>query len=598
MKIDGFTDRQVADRIREMPGGIDYNIKTIATRHKRLQVAAAKKREEELDAQLTDWHDGDVCSQRHEKLNRHANRDQDEALFKAKDKAEKEIRRQQKALEEVHKWRLIAQYLKQAKPASAYSQNACRKRIVAISKGFAASPPELEDTSLASTMIRHNRHAAKAAKGRSDKETARVIQSTKNLSVVSPIHKQKNSMVAKKLNRRIPNSSSPYALGLDGNGDSDATIEDSVLTDVDELEDIDADDEAGPADDNEDMPIKRAAVPPISRRTSTRKPVRRANYMSSTTEDSNDDAEGEITSDESSASESNLSVQDTTNKMEEAANPTGGRTAKEQAEMDKQREHEEWEVKIGLGMVAIEDTPLYDGRSRIPPFKPALLPFFEGSIKTKSGVYHGIPAAYRGMIKESEERAAIAREEASDPAKERAAMALQFVPNRGPTAPKIPEQPVVQSTRVVTLPSLVVPAKLDQGTKRGSNFEASGPSAKKPKLSDNGKKAANATKNNQGLVSSALAGSATEMSRAEQEFARTHLTRLLTTDKKIRDDPKAWDTHLFDGLSQMTCKWIFKMKEEVDPDWVLEPKAHRKWYEYATTTFPELFNYGKLDSTM
>ena len=75
MKVDGFTDKQVADHIRDMPGGVDYNIKTIATRHKRLRVAAAKKKEEELDARMTDWHDGDVCLRLHMKFRKDANTD-------------------------------------------------------------------------------------------------------------------------------------------------------------------------------------------------------------------------------------------------------------------------------------------------------------------------------------------------------------------------------------------------------------------------------------------------------------------------------------------------------------------------------------------
>ena len=509
-------------------------------------------------------------------------------MLKAKDKAEKEIRKQQKELEEVHMWKLVAQYLKQAKPTSAYSQNACRKRIEAISKVFAAAPPGLEDGSLASAICRQNRETAK---GRLDQDTARVVQSTMNLSAVCPNHKQSIHKIGKKLDGKGHYPPSPSALGLDGIHDSDATIEDSVLTGVDALEDIDADDEAGSLVEEEDTPIKRALVPPASKPISIRNTSRRITYISSTTEESNEDADGEITSDESSPSESELSAHDTTDDMAESTNPAAGRTAEEQEEMDKQREHQEWEVKIALGMVAIEDTPLYDGRSRIPPFKPAVLPFFEGVMQTKSGVYHGFPAGYHEMVKESLARAAIAHEEAKDPEKERAAMALQFVPNRGPHARKDPQQPDVPS-------NLPISARPIKAMKRVSKVGSGETSTKKPDLSNNGKEATTATKNDQASVPLELAGSVTEMSRAEQEFARIHLSRLLLTDKKIRDDPKAWDVYLFKGLGQMTNKWISKMKAEVNPNWDLPKEAYNKWFEYTKTTFPELFDYGKLSDVM
>lgn len=59
MKAEKFTDKQVAARLRE-EGRVDYHYKTISSRWVRIKRALEKKHDQDLDDQLTDWHDGDV----------------------------------------------------------------------------------------------------------------------------------------------------------------------------------------------------------------------------------------------------------------------------------------------------------------------------------------------------------------------------------------------------------------------------------------------------------------------------------------------------------------------------------------------------------
>lgn len=59
MKEEKFTDKQIAARLRE-EGRVNYHYKTIGSRWARIKRALEKKNDQDLDDQLTDWHEGDV----------------------------------------------------------------------------------------------------------------------------------------------------------------------------------------------------------------------------------------------------------------------------------------------------------------------------------------------------------------------------------------------------------------------------------------------------------------------------------------------------------------------------------------------------------
>ena len=59
MKQARYQEREIAQRLRD-EGRINYNSKTIGTRWTRICLALQKRQDEMLDAELTDWHEGDV----------------------------------------------------------------------------------------------------------------------------------------------------------------------------------------------------------------------------------------------------------------------------------------------------------------------------------------------------------------------------------------------------------------------------------------------------------------------------------------------------------------------------------------------------------
>ena len=66
-------------------------------------------------------------------------------LLEAITAADREVyQRKRKVAEE--KWKIVAEYLKAAKPTTNYSQNACRNRFEALENGTATIPPELDDS--------------------------------------------------------------------------------------------------------------------------------------------------------------------------------------------------------------------------------------------------------------------------------------------------------------------------------------------------------------------------------------------------------------------------------------------------------------------
>ena len=59
MKNAKHLEKDIAQRLAD-EGRIAYNPKTIGTRHARIMRALQQQQDDLLDAELTDWHDGDV----------------------------------------------------------------------------------------------------------------------------------------------------------------------------------------------------------------------------------------------------------------------------------------------------------------------------------------------------------------------------------------------------------------------------------------------------------------------------------------------------------------------------------------------------------
>lgn len=59
MKEAKYLEKDIAQRLID-EGRINYNPKTIGTRWSRIRRAMQERQDKLLDAELTDWHDGDV----------------------------------------------------------------------------------------------------------------------------------------------------------------------------------------------------------------------------------------------------------------------------------------------------------------------------------------------------------------------------------------------------------------------------------------------------------------------------------------------------------------------------------------------------------
>ncbi|KAG9774465.1 hypothetical protein ABEF95_005247 [Exophiala dermatitidis] len=123
MKEARFLERDIAQALIDQ-GRTAYNPKTIGTRWRRIKHALQQRQDELLDADLSDWHEGD-----------------DEVLVDAVAKAEKETERAI-AEAEARKWRIVADRMKLAKPVINFSHKACRERYEALLNGTAKPTPE------------------------------------------------------------------------------------------------------------------------------------------------------------------------------------------------------------------------------------------------------------------------------------------------------------------------------------------------------------------------------------------------------------------------------------------------------------------------
>ncbi|KIW83715.1 hypothetical protein Z517_02961 [Fonsecaea pedrosoi CBS 271.37] len=114
MKEARFLEKDIAQALIDQ-GRTAYNPKTIGTRWRRIKAALQKRQDDLLDADLTDWHEGD-----------------DDVLLQAVIKTEKEVKRLKDDIES-KKWRM---------PVVNFSQNACRDRYEALQHGCAKPTPE------------------------------------------------------------------------------------------------------------------------------------------------------------------------------------------------------------------------------------------------------------------------------------------------------------------------------------------------------------------------------------------------------------------------------------------------------------------------
>ncbi|KAI9810919.1 MAG: hypothetical protein M1827_005778 [Pycnora praestabilis] len=126
MKQERFTDKQVAEHLKK-ERRVKFDSKTISSRYVRLKRVLAARTDELLDEGLTDWHEGE-----------------DKLLLKAKEQADDYIVTLLGKVE-AKRWQKVAQLLKDLKPSTNYSQNACKNRYQALEDGTASIPPELSD---------------------------------------------------------------------------------------------------------------------------------------------------------------------------------------------------------------------------------------------------------------------------------------------------------------------------------------------------------------------------------------------------------------------------------------------------------------------
>ena len=142
MKQDRRTDRDIAQALKNA-GRVDYNVKTIGSRWKRLRLALAEARDKELDAGYEDWHAIEVSILK-DFLLEHTEASQDLNLLRAVETAERIVYQLKQNIEGM-RWEIVAGKLRELQPNSQYSKNACHRRFESLQNGTATVPTELDD---------------------------------------------------------------------------------------------------------------------------------------------------------------------------------------------------------------------------------------------------------------------------------------------------------------------------------------------------------------------------------------------------------------------------------------------------------------------
>ncbi|EXJ87802.1 hypothetical protein A1O1_04729 [Capronia coronata CBS 617.96] len=151
MKEARFLEKDIAQALVDQ-GRTAYNPKTIGTRWRRLKQALQKRQDELLDADMSDWHEGD-----------------DDVLVEAVIKADKETK---KAIEEAQarKWRIVADRMKTVNPVLNFSHKACRERYDALVNGNAKPTPESHPNPTPEILARIQSRKTKEQKILQDKQ--------------------------------------------------------------------------------------------------------------------------------------------------------------------------------------------------------------------------------------------------------------------------------------------------------------------------------------------------------------------------------------------------------------------------------------------
>nr|OQO26548.1 hypothetical protein B0A51_08795 [Rachicladosporium sp. CCFEE 5018] len=123
LKQMGHADTYVATQLAK-EGRVKYNARTISGRWQRIRKVLEEKEEEQLDDELTDWHEGE-----------------DDTLETVIQQVERKIQQEKDRLD-ARKWREVSQHFANVTLKRKYTANACEERWHALMTGTADLPIE------------------------------------------------------------------------------------------------------------------------------------------------------------------------------------------------------------------------------------------------------------------------------------------------------------------------------------------------------------------------------------------------------------------------------------------------------------------------